>query len=99
MLEVPDPAIAGGVKEQVIPVVGIDVTLRETLPLKDSTGVTVITEDPEVPDAKVKLEGLALTVKSCTVIMIVTERERDPLVPLTVTLYAPDVPEQDSIEV
>ncbi len=56
---------------QVRPVEGDMLEVRETTPLNPLTAVTVIVDDPEPGDAKLKLVGLAAIVKSWTVTVTV----------------------------
>ncbi len=48
----------------------------------------VIVEVPEDP-ARTDMEGLEVIVKSTTLTVMITERVREPLVPVTFTLYVP----------
>ena len=73
---------------------GDGVSVRETVPEKPLRAVTLMVDVPEVPGAKVILEGLADREKSgivCGVTVTVTtvECESDPLVPVTVTENVP----------
>jgi len=79
---------------------GETVAVRATVPVNPLTGVTVMVDDPEPPDAKLMLVGLAVTVKSRTVTVTVAEWVRAPLVPVTVTVkVVAVVPVQDSVDV
>src|SRR5438876_2270656 len=78
---------------------GETVAVRATVPVNPLTGVTVMVDDPEPPDAKLMLVGLAVTVKSRTVTVTVAEWVRAPLVPVTVTVkVVAVVPVQDSVD-
>jgi len=89
-----------GLNVQVIPVAGDVLKVRDTTPLNPLTAVTVMVEDPEVPEEKVTLVGLAAIVKSCTVTVTVAEWDSVPLVPVTVTVnVAAVVPVQERVEV
>jgi len=74
--------------------------VRATVPVNPFTGATVIVEVAAVPAGVVTAVGLAVTVKSVTVTVTVAEWVRDPLVPVTVTVYVLAVVEEhDRIEV
>lgn len=98
MAEVPRVTLVG-VREQVSPLGGETAAERDTVPVKPETLVTVIVDVPALPALTVTLVGLAVTVKSWTVKTIVAVLERDPLVPVTVTVYVPAEPLHDSVEV
>jgi hypothetical protein len=68
-VELPDPVTLVGESVQVSPVAGDMLEVRETTPLNPLTAVTVMVVDPENPEAKLKLFGLAAMVKSWTVTM------------------------------
>ena len=57
-----------------------------TVPVKPFTGATVMVDVAVAPATTVALVGLAVTVKSFTVTVTVTEWDREPLVPVTVTV-------------
>jgi len=57
-----------------------------TVPVKPFTGATVMVDVAVAPATMVALVGLAVTVKSFTVTVTVTEWDREPLVPVTVTV-------------
>ena len=57
-----------------------------TVPVNPLTGATVMVEVAATPDVVVTLVGLAVTVKSRTVYVTVAVCEREPLVPVTVTV-------------
>ena len=78
---------------------GETVEVIATVPVKPLTGATVIVELAAAPARTVTLVGLAVTVKSLTVTVTVAECVRDPLVPVTVTVYTPAGPVQDRAEV
>jgi hypothetical protein len=74
--------------------------VRATVPLKPFCAATVIVEVPAALTFTVTLVGLALTVKSVTVKVTVTECDRLPLVPVTVTwMVAAAAKLQDRLEV
>ena len=98
-VEVPEPVSLVGVRVQVRPVEGDTVEARLTTPAKPLTAVMVTVEVPATPALTVTLVGLVAIVKSCTVKEMVAEWDRLPLMPVTVTVYAPGVPEHDSVEV
>ena len=87
-----------GVRVQVRPA-GETVDVRATVPVNPFTGATVIVEVAAVPALTLTLVGLAVTVKSLTVTVTVAECVRDPLVPVTVTVYTPAGPVQDRADV
>jgi hypothetical protein len=60
------------------------VTARVTVPAKPFNGATVMVELAVTPALTVTLVGLAVTVKSWTWYVTVTEWDSVPLVPLTV---------------
>jgi hypothetical protein len=66
-VELPDPVTLVGESVQVSPVAGDMLEVRDTIPLNPLTAVTVIVVDPENPEVKLKLVGLAAMVKSWTV--------------------------------
>jgi len=70
-VEVPDPVTLVGESVHVSPVAGEMLDVRETTPLNPLTAVTVIVDDPDVPDVKVTVVGLAAIVKSCTITVTV----------------------------
>ena len=98
-VEVPEPMSLVGVRVQMRPVEGDTVEARLTTPAKPLTAVIVTVEVPATPALTVTLVKLVAIVKSCTVKVMVAEWDRLPLVPVTVTVYAPAVPEHDSVEV
>lgn len=71
---------------QVSPVAGDTLAARLTVPVNPLTLVTVIVDVPVAPEATVTPVGLALIVKSLTVKVTVDVLEREPLVPVTVTV-------------
>jgi hypothetical protein len=85
-VEVPDPVTLVGLRVHVSPVAGDIVDARDTTPLNPFCAVTVIVDDPDPGEAKVKLVGLAAMVKSWTVTVTVAEWDSVPLVPVTVTV-------------
>ena len=72
-VEVPDPVTLVGVKVQVRPVAGDILEVSDTTPVNPFTAVTVMVDDPELPDAKLMLVGLAAIVKSRTITVTVAE--------------------------
>jgi len=87
-VEVPEPVTLVGLNVHVSPV-GDTVEARETIPLNPLSAVTVIVDDPEDPEVKETLVGLAAIVKSggaVTVTATVAECDSVPLVPVTVTV-------------
>jgi len=60
--------------------------VRATVPVNPFTGATVIVEVALAPTTAVTLVGLAVTVKSVTVTMIVAVWVIFPLVPVTITV-------------
>ncbi len=99
-MEVPEPPkTLAGLSEQVRPVNGDTLAVKATVALNPSSGATVIVEVPAVPDVVGTVVGLAVRVKSCTTTDTVAAWLRDPLVPVTVTVYAQKTPVQDSVDV
>ena len=79
---------------------GETVEVNATVPVKPFTGVTVIVEVAVAPARAVTLVGLATTVKSRMLTVTVAERDRVPLVPVTVTVnVVAVVPVHDRVEV
>jgi hypothetical protein len=81
---------------------GLDDTVSDTVPLKPLTLEIVSVEDPVMPWEMVTLLGVAVIVKSgpgaVTVNAITTVCAMLPLVPTTVTVYAPMVrPRQERV--
>jgi len=74
------------------------VRARATAPVDPLTGETVIVELPTSPARTETLAGLALMLKSCTVNVTIPEWDNWPLVPVTVTEYVPERPEQERTE-
>lgn len=72
-VDVPEPVTLVGLNVQVRPVAGDIVEARDTIPLKPLTAATVIVEVPDVPDEKLMLVGLAVIVKSWTMMVTVAE--------------------------
>ena len=72
-VEVPDPVTLVGVNVQVRPVAGDTAEVSDTTPVNPLTAATVIVDDPELPDAKLMLVGLAAIVKSRTITVTVAE--------------------------
>jgi len=63
---VPEPVTLVGVRVQAIPVVGLMLDVKLTIPLKPLRPVTVIVEVPATPALTVTVVGLAEMVKSWT---------------------------------
>jgi len=63
---VPEPVTLVGVRVQAIPVVGLMLGVKLTIPLKPLRPVTVIVEVPATPALTVTVVGLAEMVKSWT---------------------------------
>ncbi len=84
MLEVARVTVAG-VTMQAIPA-GETADTILTVPANPFTPFTVIVEVAVAPTLIVKVVGLDTTLKSCRLTVTVAECERDPLVPVTVTL-------------
>ena len=78
-----------GVHVAVRPVEGVTVLERVSDPVKPLRLVSVTADVPEEPTGKVTVEGLAVMLKSggaITVTLILTTCDREPLVPVTVTV-------------
>jgi hypothetical protein len=78
--------ILEGLIEHVSLAEGDTASERETVPVNPSTGATVMVDAPVSPARMIVLPGLAVRVKSWTVTVSVTEWDRPPLVPVTVTV-------------
>ncbi len=74
-----------GVRLQVRPA-DDTVEVRATVPVNPFTGATVIVELAAAPANTLTLAGLADSAKSVTVAVTVAKWDRDPLVPVTVTV-------------
>jgi hypothetical protein len=99
-IEVPEPPVTlVGVKVQVRPTEGDIVNVRATVPVNALAGAMVMVDIPVAPTLTWTAVGLAVTVKSVTVIVTVVEWESVPLIPSTVTVYVPTDPEHDRVEV
>jgi len=72
-VEVPEPVTLVGVRVQVRPVTGDMLDVSDTTPVNPLTAATVIVDDPEPGEAKLKLVGLAAIVKSRTITVTVTK--------------------------
>src|SRR5215467_6441301 len=90
--------ILAGVRAQESPVAGMIDEAIETVPVNPFTGATVIVEVAEAPALAFVEVGLAETAKSCRVKVTVAVWISPPLVPVTVTVYTPAVPEQEKYE-
>ncbi len=88
-----------GVRVQMSPLIGDTESARLRVPANPSTLATVRAGVPAAPAVRVMLEGLAVTLKSWTVKIIVVECDRDPVDPSTVTVYTPAVPLQERLDV
>jgi hypothetical protein len=73
-------------KAQLSPAEGDAELARLIVPVNPSNGLTVIVDMPAWPARTVMLEGLAVREKSWSVKSTVAEREREPLLPVTVTV-------------
>jgi len=60
--------------------------VRATVPVNPFTGATVMVEVAATPTLTLAVVGLAVTLKSVTVTVIVAVRDREPLVPVTATV-------------
>jgi hypothetical protein len=80
----PDPVSLMGVTVQEVLLV-----VRLTTPANPLTAIIVIVEVPVPPALTVKLVGLAVTVKSWTMYVTVTEWDNEALVPVTPTWNVP----------
>ncbi len=98
-IDAPDPITLVGTRVQVKPVAGLTVEVSPTRPLKPSSEVTAIVEVPACLVGTVIAVGLPVAVKSWTVNVTIAERDKPPPFPVTVTVYAPAAPVQDSVEV
>ena len=82
---------------------GTTVDVKDTVPVKPLTGERVIVEVAERPAEKLRLVGVALTVKlgiSVTETLTIAECDSEPLAPVTVTVKLPSVlPVHESVEV
>ena len=87
-----------GLSVQVSPVEGDDAEVRLTVPVNPLVGAIVIVEVAEDPALAFALVGLAVTLKSWTVTVTVTLWNSPPLVPVTVTVYTPALPEQVRVD-
>jgi len=74
------------------PELGTIVVVRTTTPVKPLRLLTVSVEFPADPALTRIVVGLAVKVKSSTVYDTVVLWDREPLVPVTVTVYSPAVP-------
>lgn len=88
-----------GLRVQVNPVEGDGAEVKTTVPVNPFTGATVIVDVAEDPALAFAVVGLAVTLKSWTVTVTVAVWTSTPLVPVTVTVYIPALPEQDRVEV
>jgi hypothetical protein len=98
-VEVPEPVKLVGVRAQVKPVAGLMLEVKLTMLANPSSAVTVIVEGPDAPARTVALVGLAVIVKSWTVKVAVAGCDKPPLVPVTVTVYTPAMPEHERVDV
>ena len=100
MLEPPDGTdTIVGLRVAVSPVAE-ETAVRLTVPAKLLTLATVMMEEPLPPCVMVRLDGLALMLKSLKLNVAVAVRTSDPLVPVTVRVNVPAVVElQDTVAV
>jgi hypothetical protein len=75
-----------GLIEHVSPAEGDTAAERDIVPVNPLTGASVIADVPVAPAKIVRLLGLVVSVKSWTVTVMVTEWDRPPLVPVTITV-------------
>ena len=85
-VEAPEPVTVVGEREQVKPVLGEIAGARPTIPANPCKDPTLNVEVPAAPAFAVTSVGLAARVKSRTVNVTVVECERDPLVPVIMTV-------------
>jgi len=78
---------------------GLEEEVNDMVPVKPFTGATVTVDCATSPARASTLTGLAVTVKSVILTVIVVVRDNDPLDPVTTTEYEPTEPEQESVEV
>lgn len=97
IVRVDDPELVTlvGLSVAVSPVVPL--AERLTVPVNPPIAVTVQTLVPEPPWETVTVLGLHVRLKSWTFTVTVVLCDRDPLVPVTVTVYVPPVPAQLSV--
>ncbi|SRR6266567_1574063 len=88
-----------GLNVQVSPVEGDDAEVRPTIPVNPLMGAIMIVEVAEDPELALELVGLAVTLKSWTLTATVAVWTSTPLVPVTVTVYTPALPEQVRVDV
>jgi hypothetical protein len=88
-----------GLSVQVSPVEGDDTKPRPTVPVNPLMGAIVIVEVAEDPALAFALVGFAVTLKSWTVTATAAVWTSAPLVPVTVTVYTPALPEQVRVDV
>jgi hypothetical protein len=90
LAELPDESrTLAGLHETVRPVDGLTDSARLTLPEKLPMLARLMADDPLEPDRKLTVEGLAAMLNpddATTLTLIVTEWDREPLVPVTITL-------------
>ncbi len=89
-VEVPDGVVGererlAGLREEEGPV-GTKATDRVTRPVKPLSPFTIIVDVPNEPTGTMTKVGLADMVKSVTVTDSLTDRTKDPAVPVTVTV-------------
>ena len=88
-----------GLSVQVSPVEGDDAEVRPTVPVNPLMGAIVIVEVAGDPALAFALVGLAVTLKSRRVTTTVEVWTSSALVPVTVTVYTPALPEQARVDV
>ncbi len=86
------------VREQLKPLEDDTVCVSAIVPVKPSTPAMLTVELAVTPESTVSVAGLASTVKSCIVKITATEWDVPPLAPVTVTVYVPDEPLQERVE-
>ncbi len=87
MLVPEPPVMLVGLTEQVSPVVGETLVVSATVPVNPLTGMTVIMDVAATPGVVFTVVGFAVIVKSTTwTVIVAVVCERDPLIPVTVTV-------------
>lgn len=85
-VEVPEPVMAVVERVQVSPVVGDGIAIKLMVPPKPFAAVIVMVEFPGLPARIVRVVGVMVIVKSCTVNVAVAVWVNDPLVPVIVRM-------------
>jgi hypothetical protein len=95
LAELPDESrTLVGLHETVRPVEGLTDSARFTLPEKFPKLVRLMVDDPLEPARKLTMDGLAAMLNpddATTLTLMATEWDREPLVPVIVTVYVPTV--------